>query len=193
MTPRTAMKERSLLAGVLLAAMASRAALSQGSPLVFVSNEGSHDVNIINGTTNTVVATIPLAGRARGIHVSPDRKDVYVAVSDDHPQTSSSADAIAVIDIAAKKVVATYRAGSDPEQFAITPDGTRLYASNEDGGTATAIDLRTGKQLSTFVVGIEPEGVAVSPDARRVYVTGETSNSISVIDVRSNGVVANVL
>src|SRR4029079_265736 len=130
---------------------------------------------------------------ARGIQVSPDRKHVYVAVSDDKPQTVGTADAIAVIDIASRKVIATYRVGSDPEQFAVTPDGTRLYASNEDGGTATALDLRTGKQLATFVVGIEPEGVAVSPDGRRVYVTSETSNSVSVIDAKSNAVVANLL
>ena len=122
-----------LLLGVYSADLAAQAA-ARGS-LLFVSNELSHDISVVITTTNSVVATIPLTGRARGIHVSPDGKRVYVAISDDKPQTAGSADAIAVVDIATRKVVATHRVGSDPEQFAVTPDGGRLYASNEDGGT----------------------------------------------------------
>ena len=78
-------------------------------------------------------------------------------------------------------------------QFALTPDGHWLYASNDNAGLATATDLRTDEVAATLVVGIEPEGVAVSPDGRWVYVTAETSSTISVIDTRSNTVVANCL
>jgi YVTN family beta-propeller protein len=168
-------------------------AMTQPPGLLFVSNELSHDVSVVNIATNTVIATIPVGGRARGIHLSPDGKRLYVAVSDDKPQLEGSADAIVAVDVASKKVIATYRIGSDPEQFAITPDGVRIYASNEDGGTATVIDLQKRKQIATLVVGIEPEGVAVSPDGRWVYVTSETSNSVSIIDAHANKVVANLL
>src|SRR5205823_2371685 len=118
------------LVGAAALAIVPAAVRPQTAPLLFVSNEGSHDVSIIDTRANVVVATISLAGRARGIHVGPDRRHLYVAVSDDKPQTTGTADAIAVIDILARKVVTTYRAGSDPEQFAVTPDGSRLYASN---------------------------------------------------------------
>lgn len=93
----------------------------------------------------------------------------------------------------ARKVIARHHIGSDPEQFAVTPDGTRLYASNEDGGTATAIDLRTGKQIATLVVSIEPEGVAISPDGRLAVVTSETSNTLSIIDIKANKIVDNLI
>lgn len=83
--------------------------------------------------------------------------------------------------------------GTDPEQFGVTPDGARLYASNEDAGTASATDLRAGRVLATLVVGIEPEGVAISLDGRWVYVTAETSNTVSVIDTRTNRVAASFL
>src|SRR5438045_8083688 len=88
------------------------AARSPAAGLLFVSNELSHDVSVVNIATNTVVATIPVGGRARGIHVSPDGKSLYVAVSDDKPQLEGTADAIASLDVASRKVVATYRIGS---------------------------------------------------------------------------------
>lgn len=121
-------------------------AVAQAAGFAFVSNEISHSISVIDLAKNAVVATIPLPGRARGIQTSPDQKHVYVAMSDDRPNIEGPADAIADIEVATRKLVATHHAGSDPEQFAVTPDGKRLYASNEDGGTATAIDLKTGKQ-----------------------------------------------
>ena len=33
-------------------------------------------------------------------------------------------------------MVATYEVGSDPEQLALSADGSRLYASNEDAGAS---------------------------------------------------------
>src|SRR5215216_2102790 len=92
-----------------------------------------------------------------------------------------------------RKIVRKLPAGSDPEQFAITPNGRWLYASNEDAGTASVIDAQSHAVVSTLVVGIEPEGVAVSPDGKWVYITAETSNTVSVIDTRTKKVVRNFL
>src|SRR6202142_1592922 len=48
---------------------------------VYVTNERSGDVTVINGGDFSVAATIPVGKRPRGIHVSPDGKVVYVALS----------------------------------------------------------------------------------------------------------------
>jgi len=48
---------------------------------VYVTNERSGDVTVINGGDFSVAATIPVGKRPRGIHVSPDGKTVYVALS----------------------------------------------------------------------------------------------------------------
>ena len=48
---------------------------------VYVSNEKSGDVTIINGSDNRVLGTIFVGKRPRGIHGSPDGKTVYVALS----------------------------------------------------------------------------------------------------------------
>jgi PQQ-dependent catabolism-associated beta-propeller protein len=169
-----------------------QAALGSG-PHVFVSNEGSGDVTVIDAGTHRAVARIPVGLRPRGIHVAPVGDRVYVALSDNAPTAETDADAIAVIDLRSGKLIARHSAGSDPEQFGLSPDGRILYASNEDAGMASVTDLRDGTVEAQLAVGIEPEGVAVSPDGRWVYVTAETSNTVSVIDTRTNEVVASFL
>ena len=41
-----------------------------------------------------------------------------------------------MVDAASRKVVRVLPGGSDPETFDISKDGTRLFVSNEDAGTA---------------------------------------------------------
>src|SRR5258705_9339229 len=119
---------------------------------VFGSNETGHSSSIIDPASRSVVSTIPLGQRARGIHSTPDGKRIYVALSDNVPMIESAGDRIGVVDVASRRVIARFRAGSDPEQFAVTPDGTVLYTWNEDAGSASAPELRAGKGASSMLV-----------------------------------------
>jgi PQQ-dependent catabolism-associated beta-propeller protein len=159
-------------------------------PRAYVSNERDGTVTVIDTNSDRVVSTIKVGARPRGIRPSPDGKLVYVALSFSNQQTPGTINKIAAIDHQTGKVVAQYDAGTDPEQFAVSKDGQRLFISNEDAGTASIVDTGSGKVISTVVVGIEPEGVTISPDGRWVYVTAETSNTVSVIDTQTNEVVA---
>ena len=159
-------------------------------PRAYVSNERDGTVTVIDINNDRVLSTINVGARPRGIRASPDGKLVYVALSFSSQQTPGTINKIAAIDTATGKVVAQYNAGTDPEQFAVSIDGTRLFISNEDAGTASIVDTVSGTIITTLTVGIEPEGVTISPDGRWVYVTAETSNTVSVIDTQSNNVVA---
>ena len=107
---------------------------------VYVSNERSGDVSVINGTTNEVVRRIPVGKRPRGIHPAPDGKHVYVTLSGSprmgpgvdraRAVADKSADGIGVIDTAAHNMVTKFPVGSDPEQFAITKDGRYAVVAN---------------------------------------------------------------
>lgn len=172
---------------------ALRAAVDGGKRLLVVTNEGSSDVTIADATDGRRLATIPLAERPRGIHLSPDGRRAWVALSDESPTEEGDGDAVAVIDVREGKVVARHAAGSDPEQFVVNGAGTLMVSANEDAGTATVTDLRRDSVIATLLVGIEPEGVAMSPDGRVAYVTAETSNTVSAIDVPRREVVASFL
>src|SRR5215475_5047020 len=99
------------------------------SYLVFVSNERSGDVTVIDGTTDSVIGTFPVGKRPRGIHASPDGRRVFVTLSgsprmapgldEKRAPADKRADGFGVIDPSARKLIDRWHVGSDPEQFAI--------------------------------------------------------------------------
>lgn len=167
---------------------------------VFVTNEKSGDLSIIDGSTLEVIATIPLGKRPRGIHASPDGRTIYVALSgspmappgvdeDTLPPPDKSADGIGVFDIEQNNLVKVIEGGSDPENFDVSQDGKMLYVSNEDQATVSFIEIASGKVVQSIGVGGEPEGVRLAPDGKHVYSTSENDSAISVIDVASRKLV----
>lgn len=164
-------------AAALLLLISMMAGAQAGPPKwVFVTNEKDDTVSVIDGATNTVVATIPIGARPRGIGVAPDGSEVYVAISE--------ANAIAVFDPETFKVLRQFDSGDDPETFAVHPNGN-IYISNEDDAKASVFNPRTGELVAEIKVGIEPEGVAISPDGSKVIVTSESTNMLHVIPFRS--------
>jgi YVTN family beta-propeller protein len=209
---------RAVLLGCSL--LISLAATAQVAPRyeVYVTNERSGDVTVIDGGNFKVLATIPVGKRPRGIQVSPNGKTVYVAVSgtpikappqidangnpvfakkkgkddddDDDANADKAADGIAVVDVASKKFVKKVNAGSDPEEFALSKDGKQIYISNEDVKTASVVSIATAKLEHIIPVGLEPEGVTTTPDGKQFYVTCEAGGDIYVIETGAFSVAA---
>ena len=195
------MKQFVVVAFVLLAgcgrteksASESVAVEKPGGYRVYVTNETSGDLTVIDSANFDVVATIPLGKRPRGIHPSPDGKTIYVALSGSPPAPpgvdestlpppDKSADAIGVFDVAQNKLVRTLKAGSDPENFDVSQDGKTIYVSNEDASGVSFIDIVSGELTKTIKTGEEPEGVKITPDGKLVYGTNEEDGTLSVID-----------
>src|SRR5881392_1721886 len=140
---------------------------------VFVSNERSGDVSVIDGATDAVVATFPVGKRPRGIHATPDGKRLFVTLSgspriapgvdENRAPADKRADGIGVIDPAARKLIDRWHVGSHPEQFAISKDGKFAFTANEDEASASIIDLDSGQSRGRIKVPGEPEGVGVNP------------------------------
>lgn len=171
-----------------------------GAYRVYVTNERSGDLSVIDGQTHQLLATVPLGKRPRGIQVSPDGSQLFVALSGSPiagpgvdesklPPADPSADGIGVIDIASLKLLRVLRGVSDPEQMVVTPDGKHLYIASEDTGTAVIVDVESGAILGSQQVGGEPEGVGISPDGRFVYMTSEEDHQVSVLSTQSQTVI----
>ena len=197
---------RAGLRAVLLCGLmgcATLAAAAEAPERLYVSDERGGNVVIVDPKAASVLATIPVGKRPRGIQVSPDHTRLYVALSGSPiagpnvdesklPPPDRRYDGIGVVDLKAQKLISTYQSGADPETFAVAADGKTLYVSNEDTGKLSAVDLVRGVVSATVEVGSEPEGVAVSADGRIVYVTCETSNAVYVVDARGLKVLAQI-
>lgn len=196
-----------IFGAILLIAAFAGSAVAQTSYRVFVSNEKSGDISIINGGNFALLKTIPVGKSPRGIHASPDGKTLYVALSgspvEPSPQldaggnpilktdkesagegsnTNKTAGGIGVVDLTTDKLVRKIAAGSDPKQFALSPDGEGLYVANEDAGTATVINIATEKIVASTPVSPEPRAISVAPNGKFFYVGCETAGDIFAID-----------
>ena len=191
----------------LVAAMSACAADVPTGYRIYISNERSGDVTVINDKDHKVLSTLPVGKRPRGLHPSTDRSKLFVAVSgtpitgppqldaqgrpikvdaDDLPEADKSADGIAVLDLTRGKLDRKISCGSDPEEFAVSPDGKRIYVSNEDVATASIVNIESGKVEDIVKVGEEPEGVAFTPNGKFVYVTCEEKGEVYIIGTADN-------
>lgn len=195
------MRLGSLLVVCVLVGCSRSHAAERAHELIFVSNEDSGDVSVIDPTGARATSQIPVGKRPRGLRTNTDAKFLYVALSGSPkggpnvdesqlPPADRSADGIGVVDIEQRRLVKLLPSGADPESFDLA--GNDLVVSNEDAAQASFIDMKSGALRAAVPVGGEPEGVTTSPDGGTVYVTSEASGEVHVLDRASRRNVARI-
>jgi YVTN family beta-propeller protein len=186
-----------------LGALLTGSATAAPSARLYVTNEESGDVAVLDTASLRVVTRIPVGKRPRGIKLSPDGRLLYVALSGSPrggpgvdesklPPADRSADGIGVIDLGSAKLLRVLPSGQDPEAFDISADGRRLFVSNEETAEMSVIDTSEGKVVARVVVGKEPEGVTLRPDGKAVYVTCEQDNEVVAVDTGTLKVLSHI-
>ena len=193
---------RFVVSAILLAAGAVSVCAESQNYFVFVSNERSDDITVIDGASQEVVATFRVGKRPRGIHAALDGNRVFVTLSgsprmapgvdENRAPADKTADGLGVIDPVARKLIDRWHVGSDPEQFAISRDGKLAFVANEDDASISIIDLSSGQIRGKVKVSEEPEGVGVNPANGEVYVTCEEKGEVFAIDPDAQRVVAKI-
>jgi YVTN family beta-propeller protein len=167
---------------VLVVAMLASAALASNATArnLYVTNENSNTVSVIDGNTNQVVGSIP-TGPETGpwtVAITPDGKTAYAGNYD--------SGTIVAIDTATNQVVGPpITIPKSSYGLAITPDGTRGYIANGSSNTVTAIDLQARQTIGAPIEAcVSPSTVVITPDGSRAYVTCDAT--VRVLDLASN-------
>src|SRR2546426_7406580 len=113
------MRGLQLAAPLLVAALVLGHARAGAEVRVFVTNEKSDNVTVIDAATRKVIQTIPVGKRPRGVAVSPDGRRVYV--------TNSNSDTLSVIDARSLAVLSTVPAGGGPQGAGPHPARAPLF------------------------------------------------------------------
>jgi YVTN family beta-propeller protein len=191
-----------VIAIVLLAAGTPFVCAESPGYFVYVSNERSGEISVIDGAADAVIATFKAGKRPRGIHAAPDGQRLFVTLSgsprmapgldENRAPADKTADGLGVIDPVARRLIDRWHVGSDPEQFAVNRDGKFAFIANEDDASASIVDLGSGQSRGKVKVSDEPEGVGVNPQNGEVYVTCEEKGEVFAIDPAQQRVVANI-
>src|SRR3989454_5197459 len=88
---------------------------------------------------------------------------------------------VSVIDTASDRVVATIKTGGKPRGIAASPDGRRLYVSDQPNGSLVVVDLAAREISEQIPVGKSPEGVTISRDGALIAVAVEENNNVALI------------
>jgi YVTN family beta-propeller protein len=199
--------------GALAGAQTGCAPNTANYPCVYVTEQESGDVAVINAITNTVIATVVVGDEPAGVAVTPNNAFAYVANSDDGT--------VSVISTATNTVVGTITMANFPFQLAITPDGAYVYVTEFEGDPAPtrehrgagarvrrrhkpfagAVLLEIIATATNTVVGpvagvTNPSAVAISPSGAFAYVGDQCgpndTTCVDVVDTSSNAIVTTV-
>jgi len=138
---------------------------------------------VIDGTTNTIVTSIPTAGFHTGIDVNPITNKVYVS--------QQFAGSVRIIDGATNTVITDLPVpGSPISDLAINSVTNKLYVIRQNIPDVAVFDASTNILLTAVPVPATPVSIAVNPNLNRIYVaSGVSSSVVTVIDGASDAVI----
>lgn len=107
------------------------------------------------------LTVIPVGQGSEGFDVSPDGKEVWVANAQDGT--------VSVINIVAKKVVATLAANAQrANRLKFTPDGRHVLVTA--GSALVILNVATRKEVKRLTTVHGSGGIQMQPDGARAYV-----------------------
>jgi YVTN family beta-propeller protein len=129
---------------------------------VFVANESSGTVSVIDAATNAIVDTICL-GSDPAIAGTPQPNGPCNAEADHHRPL--------------------YNGHIAPHGLWLTPDGAQLLVTNRLSGTIVGVDTATHKVLGYTPVEREPHLATVRPGGREAWVAVRGESQLDVLDL----------
>jgi YVTN family beta-propeller protein len=180
-----------------LLGMAALTAPALAAPgMVYVADEGSDTVSVLDGASFKKVAAIPVGRQPHNVQVSPDGKLVWVtnggSASDHGGHGNAAQGEIWAIDTATREVAARIPVGKHPAHVVLTPDGRFAYVTNGGEDTVSVVDTQARKAVGAIPVGAYPHGIRISPDGGQAYVANLKGATVSVIDTATRKEVARI-
>ncbi|HWP76085.1 MAG TPA: beta-propeller fold lactonase family protein [Methylomirabilota bacterium] len=185
---QTARSTRFALAAIALAALGGCAEM-QGKeaeeptrPRVFVANESSNNVTVVDGETFAVVGTVDARNHAtHDLAVSRDGRWLFA--------TNLASGRLSAINTRAMETVASIATGDRAHVVTLTNDNRQAWVANIGDNTISIVDTTSFRILGTIAVGKGPTGLTFSRDGRFAYVSNQGDKTVEVIDTAAHRVV----
>ena len=154
----------------------------------YVAAAGGDAVLRVDVSTDTILNTYS-ADTAEGAAATPDNSQAFIAETGQYD--------VIPVNVATGKEGTPIEVGAYPQDVAVSPDGSTVYATLTGGDTGpggsnqvAVISTATNSVTGDITVGTGPRQVAFSPDGTRAYVT--TESGVDVIDTAAGRVIASI-
>lgn len=139
-------------------------AFSPDGSTLYVGNNGSGSVSVVDVATLAVTASLPLpgGGQPAGLAITPDGATLYVV-------NGADSGAVVAFDLAGDAEPQTIRVGRQPQRIRITPDGSLAFIANFGANNVSVLDIGTNTLVAALNAD-KPADMAISPDGNTLYV-----------------------
>lgn len=163
------------------------APMLQCAPFVYLANQGSNTVSVIDASNNYVLANIDLGPNNPGnqIAIAPDGNTVYI------PCYDGSIGTIQRIDTTTKTLLPQIILGNNmvAKGIVMSPDGLYIYAVSYDTahsiGYITKIIVATNSIDNNVSIAFEPLLIFITPNGSTAYIT-DRINTMLPVDLTTN-------
>lgn len=145
---------------------------------LYVSNNHSSSVTVIDTTTDSVLSTISVG----------DFPELSVVVGTKLYVGNLQSDSVSIINTLTDTVISTIPTVSRP--YFLTVAGTKVYVSGTDTNAISVINTNTDTIEATITVGSNPWRPGLV--GTKLYVPNSNSDTVSVVDTITNTVVATI-
>lgn len=160
--------------------------------LLFVTNQISNTVSIIDTISETVINTVPVGTSP----ISP----AYVSSTSLLYVSNQASNDVSVIDVstpATASVITTIPVGTAPFNVNYNSVSNQIYVANCFSNDVSVIDVNSASGtfntvIKTIPVGICPTGLKVNDSSNKIYVSNTFGNTVSVIDGNTDSVVSTI-
>jgi YVTN family beta-propeller protein len=154
-------------------------------PRIYVANESSNDVSVIDAEKLQPVGTIDAKNYAtHDLALTRDGRTLFA--------TNLASGRVSVIDTEKMETVASIYTGSRSHVVALTNDNRQAWVANIGEDDISIVDINTLKIVGSLPTGKGPTGMAFSRDGRFAYVSNQGDKTVSVVDVEYQRVIKTI-
>ena len=174
---------------------------------IYVANWRHNTVSVIDGNTNTKIASIPVDMIPHKLAINPNTNRIYVTEDDSLHKIDENGTVLVIDGNTNTKIASISIVGVS--QIIVNPITNRVYVIEhnqvnniEPSDTVSVIDANTNTKIASIPVGANSLGMDVNPNTNRIYVLHSNffhnidhtwkNGTVSVIDGNTNIKIASI-
>jgi YVTN family beta-propeller protein len=172
----------SVLVGCAQLAELQKEKVEQPKSRIYVANESSNSVTVIDAVTFKVIGTVDAKNEStHDLSLSRDGKWLFA--------TNLASGRLSVIDTDVLETIVSIPTGGRCHVVTLTNDNRHAWVANIADDNVSIVDTVTYRILGTIPVGKGPTGLTFSRDGRFAYVSNQGDKTVSVIETASHRVI----